>query len=128
MSEVEDITYAWSNNVTDNHGLLADILGIDEYKDLTNISMYNIPYEPASYDPNITDATQTHTRKQMEEEWELVRTSWFIRKGSLRGIVNNLWDALEEQYYSQLCHRLTVYRNSITKSLSTSTIAGAPLT
>ena len=68
VSEVEDITYAWSNNVTDNHGLLADILGIDEYKDLTNISMYNIPYEPASYDPNITDATLTHTRKRIEKE------------------------------------------------------------
>jgi hypothetical protein len=47
----------------------------------------------------------------MKEEWELVWTSWFIRKGFLRGIVNNLRDALNEQYYSQLCHQLTVYRN-----------------
>jgi hypothetical protein len=63
---------------TDNYGLLADILGVDEYDNLTGISTYTIPHEPASYDPNITDATPTHTRKQMEEEWELVWTSWFI--------------------------------------------------
>jgi hypothetical protein len=47
----------------------------------------------------------------MEEEWEPVRTSWFIRKGFLRGVVNNLRDALEEQYYSQICHQFTAYRN-----------------
>ena len=96
-SEVDDITYAWSKNVTDNYGLLADILGVNEYDNLTGISTYTIPHEPASYDPNITDATPTHTWKRMEEEWELVRTSWFIRKGFLRGVVNNLRDALDEQ-------------------------------
>jgi hypothetical protein len=36
----------------------------------------------------------------MEEEWELVKTSWFIQKGFLKGIVDNLWDALDKQYYS----------------------------
>ncbi len=59
--------------------------------------MYIIPHEPASYDPNITDATPTHTRKQMEEEWELVQTSCFIQKGFLCGVVDNLRDALDEQ-------------------------------
>ena len=77
-SEVDNITYAWSKNATDNYGLLADILGVDEYDNLTNILTYAIPQEPASSDPAITDATPTHTRKRMEEEWELVRTSWFI--------------------------------------------------
>ena len=81
-SKVEDITYAWSKNLTDNYGLLADIMGVDEYNNLTGIAMYVIPNEPPSYDPNILDATPTHTRKQMEEEWELVRTSWFIEKFS----------------------------------------------
>jgi hypothetical protein len=108
---VEDITYAWSKNLTDNYGLLGDILGVDEYDDLTNISMYVFPNEPASYDSNITHATPTHTRKQMKEEWYLVRTSWFIQKGFLRGVVDNLRDALNQQYYSQLRHRLTAYRN-----------------
>jgi hypothetical protein len=110
-SKVEDITYAWSKNNTDNYGLLGDILGEEKYNELTRIGSYTIPAEPASYDPTITNATLTHERKWKEEEWELVRTSWFIRKGFLRGIVDNLCNALDEQYYSQLRHRLTAYCN-----------------
>jgi hypothetical protein len=110
-SKVVDVTYAWSKNNTDNHGLLGDILREDEYDKLTRIGTYTIPAEPASYDPTITNATLTHKRKQKEEEWELVTTSWFIRKGFLRGIVDNLRDALNKQYYSQLRHWLTAYRN-----------------
>ena len=110
-SEVEDITYSWSTNATDNYGLLGDILGADEYYELTNIDSYVIPNEPASYDPAITNATLTHERKRREEEWDLIRTAWYIRKGFLRGIVDNLRDALDEQYYAQLKNRLTAYRN-----------------
>ena len=72
-SEVEDITYAWSKNLMDNYGLLANIMGVNEYDDLTGIAKYVIPNEQISY-----DATPMHTRKQMEEVWDLVRTSWFI--------------------------------------------------
>jgi hypothetical protein len=36
---------------------------------------------------------------------------WFIQKGFLWSIVDNLRDALIEQYYSQLKHRLTAYQN-----------------
>jgi hypothetical protein len=110
-SEVEDITYAWSKNATDDYGLLADILGANEYEELTNIDSYVIPLKPALYNPTITNATLTHKRKRREGEWELVRTSWYIRKGFLQGVVDNLHDALDEQYNSQLKHRLTVYRN-----------------
>ena len=110
-SEVEDITYAWSRDAAEEYGLLADILGEDEYEELTGIDTYVIPAEPASYDPAVTNATPTHERKRREEEWELVRTSWFIRKGFLRGVVDNLRDTLDEQYYSQLKHWLTAYRN-----------------
>jgi hypothetical protein len=110
-SEVEDITYAWSKNATDSYGLLADILGANEYDELTRIDSYAIPCEPASYDPTITDAMLTHERKWKEVEWDLIRTTWFICKGFLQGVVNNLRDALDEQYYSQLKHRLTADRN-----------------
>ena len=84
----------------DNYGLLGNILGIDEYNELTNINTYAIPIEPASYDPSITNATLTHECKQKEEEWDLIWTSWFIQKGFPRIIVDNLRDALDEQYYS----------------------------
>ncbi len=110
-SEVEDITYAWSKNDIDNYGLLGDILGEDEYDEHTGIGTYTIPTKPASYDPAVTNATLTHKRKRKEEEWDLIRTSWFIRKGFLRGIVDNLRHALDKQYYSQLRHWLTAYRN-----------------
>jgi hypothetical protein len=110
-SEVEDVTYLWSKNATDNYGLLTNILGIDEYDNLTNIATYAIPHKPVSYNPNITNATPTHTQKRKEEEWELTPTSWYIRKGFLKGVIDNLWDALNEQYFSQLRHQLTAYLN-----------------
>ena len=68
--------------------------------------------EPASYDPAITAATVTHTRKRMEEEWEEKHESWFIRKGFLHGVAMNMRDVLDEQYYSQLKHINTAYRNT----------------
>jgi hypothetical protein len=110
-SEVEDITYAWSKNAMDDYRLLADILGANEYDELTNIDSYATPLKPASYNPTITNATLTHKCKRKEDEWELILTSWFIQKGFLQGIVDNLRDALDKQYYSQLKHPLTAYRN-----------------
>jgi len=89
-SQVEDITYTWSRDMNDNYGLLAEILGADEYYDLTGIDTSAPPGKPASYDPTITNATLTHERKRREEEWELVCTAWFISKGFLRGVADNL--------------------------------------
>jgi hypothetical protein len=45
-----------------NYGLLADILGFDNYY------AYAIPNEPVSYNPTITNATLTHERKCKKEE------------------------------------------------------------
>ncbi len=70
-SKVEDISHAWSKNVTDNYRLLTDILDVDEYNDLTNIATYAIPHKPASYGPTISNPTPVHT-------WELIWISWFI--------------------------------------------------
>ncbi len=53
----------------------------------------------------------THKRICKEEDWDLIRTAWFIRKGFLQGIVDNLHEALDKQYYYQLKHCLTAYRN-----------------
>ncbi len=72
---------------------------------------YLAPIEPASSDPSITNATLSHEHKRKEEEWDLIQTLWFIQKGFLQGIVDNLRDALDEQYYSQLKHRLAAYQN-----------------
>jgi hypothetical protein len=95
----------------DNYGLLTNILGADEYNELTGINSYAISCKSASYNPAITNAMLTHKQKQEEEEWELAQTSWYIQKGFLRGVVDNLRDALDKQYYSHLKHRLTAYCN-----------------
>jgi hypothetical protein len=56
-SKVEDITYTWTKDAMTNYGLLADILGFNNYYKLTSIDTYAIPNEPISYDPTIMNAT-----------------------------------------------------------------------
>ena len=113
-SKVEDITYDWSRDAAtgNEYGLLAEILGPAEYNHQTNISTYIEATEPDAYDPTVNDTTPTHTRKCKEEEWDRVRTCWYIRKGFLKGVTANLRDALDEQFYSQLKHRHSAYRNT----------------
>jgi hypothetical protein len=110
-SEVEDIIYTWTKDATTNYGLLANILGFDNYYKLTGIDTYAIPNVPVSYDPTITNAVLTHKHKCKEEEWDLMCTAWFIRKGFLKGIVDNVRDALDKQYYCQLKHSHMAYCN-----------------
>ena len=111
--EVGNITFDWCRDPAtgDEYGLIAEIIGDIEYTHLTNL-MWQQEVEPAKYDPAITAATVTHMRKQMEEEWEETRKSWFIRKGFLRGVTMNIRGALDEHYYSQLKHFNTAYRNT----------------
>jgi hypothetical protein len=53
----------------------------------------------------------THEQKCKEEDWDLIRTAWFVRKGFFQEIVNNLRDALDKQYHSQLKRCLMAYQN-----------------
>ncbi len=62
-SKLDDITYDWSRSPTrEEYGLLAEIMGKDEYQHLTNLTWVQ-EVEPATYDPAIDDTTATHTRK-----------------------------------------------------------------
>ena len=82
-SELDDITYDWSQSPTgDEYGLLAEIIGKDEYNHLTNLTWVQV-VEPNTFDPNITDTTAIYTRKQMEQEWDRTRETWAMRKGFL---------------------------------------------
>ncbi len=81
-----------------NYSLPADILGFDNYYKMPSIDTYAVPNEPVSYDPTITNATLTHKCKHKDEEWDLVHTAWFICKGFLKSIVDNLRDALNKKY------------------------------
>ena len=68
-SKVENITFAWSLDtvIGEEYGLLAEIIGDVEYTHLTNLN-WTQEREPVLYNPAITAATATHTRKRMEEE------------------------------------------------------------
>ncbi len=112
-SEVENITFTWSRDTAtgEEYGLLAEIIGDVKYTHLTNLNWAQ-EMELTAYDPAITAATATHTRKRMEEEWDEKHTLWFIRKGFLRGVTMNMRDTLNKQYYSQLKNIITAYRNT----------------
>jgi hypothetical protein len=112
-SKVGILTYVWSRDPAtgEEFGLLVEIIGKVEYTHLTNLTWIQ-EVEPASYTLAITNATATHTRNYMEEEWEEKCKSWYIRKGFLHRTTMNMHDMLDEQYYSQLKHFKTAYRNT----------------
>jgi hypothetical protein len=110
-SELEDITYDWTRSPTgEEYVLLAEIIGKDEYQHLTDLTWVQ-ETEPGPYNPAIDDTTPTHTQKQMEQEWERTRETWAIRKGFLCGVAANMCEALDENWYSQMKHLHTAYRN-----------------
>jgi hypothetical protein len=110
--ELDDITYNWSRSPTgDKYGLLAEIIGEDEYYHLTNLT-WTQEVEPATYDSAINDTKATYTRKQMEQEWDCTCETWAINKGFLRGVTSNFCDTLDKSWYSQLKSVHTAYRNT----------------
>jgi hypothetical protein len=102
--ELDDIIYNWSRSATgEEYGLLAKIIGKEEYNHLPNLTWVQ-ETEPSNYDPAITDATLTHFRKRMEQEWQRTRKTWAIRKGFLRVVAANMRNALDKNWYSQFKH------------------------
>ena len=64
-SKLDDITYAWSRcPIGQEFGLLAEIIGKDEYLYLTGLTWVQ-ESKPATYDPNTNDTTATHTALRM---------------------------------------------------------------
>ncbi len=109
--ELDNITYNWSQSVTGKeYGLQTKIIGEDKYNHLTNLT-WVLETEPGNYNPAITDATVTHSQKHMEQEWQRTRKTWATRKGFLHGVAANMRNALDKNWYSQLKHIHTAYRN-----------------
>jgi hypothetical protein len=67
-SEIDNLTFAKSQDPTtgEEYGLPAEIIGEVEYTHLTNI-VWIQEVELPRYDPAITNATPTHTRKGIED-------------------------------------------------------------
>ena len=97
-----------------DYGLLGEIMEADEYTDLTDLTYAEIE-EPASYDPDITDDMDDHTRREREAEWKEVVEAWHTRKGALRGICDNIRDALDPKYYIALKKPIIGYKRTTAK-------------
>ncbi len=69
--KVDNVTFDWAQDTNSGkeYGLLAKIIREPKYTLLPRIQWLQ-EAEPAKYNPAITVATATHTRKQMEEKWE----------------------------------------------------------
>ena len=108
-------TYSWTVDAAgNNYGCLHDVMDDNDYQTRTGITTYVEPVEPPHYDPNIDATTPTFQRKQLEEEHEQKKHDFFTWKGAARGLAENLRDAMEEQYYSELKHSIIGYRNVTT--------------
>ena len=72
----------------DNYGLLADIMGVDEYDDLTGIATYGNKWKKSGIPFGPRGSSE---------------------KVFVRGVVDNLRDALNKQFYSQLSDAMATY-------------------
>ena len=101
------------------YGLLADILGGEEYEDITGIDRND--YDPsltklAIYDATITNNTNTFQRKRRTVVRNDELRWWYIRRGLHRGLRENFQDALDSCYYEQLEHDITGYETVAPKN------------
>jgi hypothetical protein len=87
-------------DATNKYGLLVDVIGVDSQHDnLTGIDTYIVPTKPATYDPTIQGTLS-----------KSLGSSAIVFFKAL-SIVDNLRDALDEQYYAQPKQCLTAYPN-----------------
>ena len=91
-----------------NYGCLAGIYTVDEYLQHTTCDWAELT-EPDYYDPNITDAMARHVRKRMEEVHDQKIVDYWTWKGTMKGLAENIRDAIEEKYYIALKHPKTKY-------------------
>jgi hypothetical protein len=107
-----DISKTYGTHTVDaegnNYGCLAGIYTEDEYLNHTTCD-WDEPTEPDYYDPNITDAMPRHVRKRKEEVHNQRIVDYWTWKGTMRGLANNIRDAIEEKYYIALKHPKTKY-------------------
>jgi hypothetical protein len=128
-SEVENITYAWSKNATDDCGLLADILGADKYDELTGIDSYAIPCKPASYNP-LSPMPHSHTSANgRKKNGSLYAPPGLFARGSSEASSTTYMTPLTNNTTPSSCitsRRITT--SPPIESLNTSMTVGAPST
>jgi len=108
-----EVDYDWTLCAAGHkYGLLADIIGGDEYEDITGIDRneYDASLtKPAIYDASITSNTNTFQRERRTVVRNEELRWWYIRRGLHRGLRENFQDSLDSCYYEQLEHDITGY-------------------
>ena len=100
-----DVPYEWAGD----HGLLAEVTGAAEYLRLTG-EVYVEPVMVEAFNPAITNATSDYQTKKKMAEYDELREAWYVRKGFIQGIGDNIRDALDENYYKQLREKIIGYK------------------
>lgn len=90
-------------------GLLGEVMEADEYTTITALTYYPLE-KPSAYDEDITEEMDHHERKQLEAEHNERLEAWHTRKGALRGLTENIRDALDEKFYIALKRQVIAYK------------------
>lgn len=93
-----------------DYGLLGEIMEADEYTTITGLTYFPLE-KPSAYDEDITDEMEHHERKQLEAEHSERLEAWHTRRGALRGLADNIRDALDKKFYLSLKRPVIAYKN-----------------
>ena len=105
LASAFDVPYEWAGD----HGLLAEVLGAEAYLRVTGKDYVEpVPVEP--FNPQINQGTTEYQKAKKAAEYEEIREAWYTRKGVQQGIGENIRDALDESYYSQLRVPIIAYK------------------
>ena len=97
-----------------DYGLLGEIMEDEEYTALTGLE-YAEPIEPENYDSDITEDMPDHERKRMEASHIEYQEAWYTRRGALRGLCDNIRDALDVKYFQALKRPVIAYKKVTVK-------------
>ena len=92
-----------------DYGLLGEIMEDEEYTAITGLE-YAEPTEPENYDTDITEDMPDHERKRMEASHTEYQEAWYTRRGALRGLCDNIRDALDVKYNLALKRPVIAYK------------------
>ena len=100
-----DTGYEWEVEF----GLLAIVIGVNKYMELTN-KVYTNTTEPPSYNDLINQGTSDYYQDKKSAEHGVLREEWETYIGRKEEISGNIRDALDLTYYEQLKAKTVGYK------------------
>ena len=85
----------------EEHGLLAEVVGIQQYLAKTN-KTYVLPTEPSVFDSRIRADTADHLVQKYTAQNDQKIESWSVLVGARAAVKENIMDAVDLMYYEQL--------------------------